>query len=315
MKKIAILIPCYNEELTIGNVINDFKSHIPNATIYVYDNNSTDNTSNIAKNLHVNVIPEYQQGKGNVIRSMFRDIEADYYVIVDGDDTYPAEDTLKVLQLVLDGKADMAVGDRLSSTYFSENKRAFHNLGNKTVRGLINFIFGSNVKDIMSGCRAFNKKFVKGFPVLSSGFEIETEMTIHALDKRMLIKEVPINYKDRMEGSVSKLNTFLDGFKVIATIMKLFKDYKPFMFFGIIALVLGISSFGLFVPIMIEYFNSGLVPKFPTLIICIGLGIISILMFVCGLILDTVKKYAEQFYELELNILNESNKNAGGWRE
>ena len=236
MKKIAVLIPCYNEELTIRAVVEDFKNVIPEADIYVYDNNSNDDTAKIAKEAGAIVVPEYRQGKGHVVRSMFRDIEADCYIMVDGDDTYPAKDAYNVAKLVLENKADMAIGDRLSSTYFRENKRPFHNTGNKLVRTLINKIFKSEVKDIMTGCRAFNRKFVKSFPVLSNGFEIETEMSIHALDKRFLIAEIPIAYRDRPEGSESKLNTFQDGYRVLKTILKLYKDYKPLSFFGLIAL-------------------------------------------------------------------------------
>ena len=303
MKKVAVLVPCYNEELTIGKVIEDFQAEMPEAVIYVYDNNSSDRTAEIAESLGAQVRYEYQQGKGNVIRSMFREIEADCYVMVDGDDTYPAKDAAKLAQLVLDGKADMAIGDRLSSTYFQENKRAFHNAGNRVVRGLINLLFKSHVKDIMTGCRAFNRRFVKGFPVLSSGFEIETEMTIHALDKRMALQEIPIEYRDRMEGSESKLNTFSDGFRVLKTILSLFKNYKPFMFFGLISLILALLAVGTFLPVFIGYLRTGLVMKFPTLIVSVGMATLSVLSLVCGLILDTVKKYARQFYELNLNIL------------
>lgn len=303
MKKVAVLVPCYNEELTIGKVIEDFQAEMPEAVIYVYDNNSSDRTAEIAESLGAQVRYEYQQGKGNVIRTMFREIEADCYVMVDGDDTYPAKDAAKLAQLVLDGKADMAIGDRLSSTYFQENKRAFHNAGNRVVRGLINLLFKSHVKDIMTGCRAFNRRFVKGFPVLSSGFEIETEMTIHALDKRMALQEIPIEYRDRMEGSESKLNTFSDGFRVLKTILSLFKNYKPFMFFGLISLILALLAAGTFLPVFIGYLRTGLVMKFPTLIVSVGMATLSVLSLVCGLILDTVKKYARQFYELNLNIL------------
>ncbi|RDY23286.1 glycosyltransferase [Romboutsia maritimum] len=308
MKKIAVLVPCYNEELTIKAVVEDFKKVIPQADIYVYDNNSKDNTAQIAKEAGAIVVPEYRQGKGNVVRSMFRDIEADCYIMVDGDDTYPAEDAYRVAKVVLEGKADMAIGDRLSSTYFEENKRPFHNLGNKLVRMLINKIFKSNIKDIMTGCRAFNRTFVKSFPVLSKGFEIETEMSIHALDKKFLIGEVPIAYRDRPEGSESKLNTFADGFKVLKTILNLYKDYKPLSFFGIISLILLLLSGGMFAPILIGFFKTGLVPKFPTLIVAVGFLVCALVSFACGLILDTVKKRSDQFYEIALNMI-ESNKN------
>ena len=308
MKKIAVLVPCYNEELTIKAVIEDFKKVIPQADIYVYDNNSKDKTAEIAKDAGAIVVKEYRQGKGNVVRSMFRDIEADCYIMVDGDDTYPAEDAYNVAKLVLEGKADMAIGDRLSSTYFQENKRPFHNLGNKLVRTLINKIFKSEIKDIMTGCRAFNRTFVKSFPVLSKGFEIETEMSIHALDKRFLIGEVPIAYRDRPEGSESKLNTFADGFKVLRTILNLYKDYKPLSFFGLISLLLLILSGGMFTPILIEFFKIGIVPKFPTLIVAVGFLVCSLLSFVCGLILDTVKKHSDKFYEIALNMIESDNR-------
>lgn len=230
-KKIAVLIPCYNEEMTIGKVIDDFHRVCPDADVYVYNNNSTDATAAIAAAKGAIVREEYRQGKGNVIRSMFRDIDADCYIMVDGDDTYPAEDAWQAAQMVLEGRADMCIGDRLSSTYFVENKRVFHNMGNRMVRFLINWIFHSDIHDIMTGCRAFSPLFVKSYPVISSGFEIETEMTIHALDKNMVIQEIPIRYRDRPDGSESKLNTYSDGVRVICTILSLFKNYRPFQFF------------------------------------------------------------------------------------
>lgn len=303
MKKIAVLVPCYNEELTIKSVIDDFKNVIPEADIYVYDNNSKDKTAEIAKKAGAIVVREYRQGKGNVVRSMFRDIEADCYIMVDGDDTYPAKDAYNVAKLVLEKKADMAIGDRLSSTYFTENKRPFHNTGNRLVRSLINRIFKSEVKDIMTGCRAFNRKFVKSFPVLSNGFEIETEMSIHALDKRFLIKEVPIAYRDRPDGSESKLNTFRDGFRVLKTILNLYKNYKPLSFFGGISSILLIIGILMFLPVLTGYIKTGLVAKFPTLIVSIGLLTSSLVSLACGLILDTVKKHSDQFYEISLNML------------
>ena len=303
MKKIAVLVPCYNEELTIKSVIDDFKNVIPEADIYVYDNNSKDKTAEIAKNAGAILVREYRQGKGNVVRSMFRDIEADCYIMVDGDDTYPAKDAYNVAKLVLEKKADMAIGDRLSSTYFTENKRPFHNTGNRLVRLLINRIFKSEVKDIMTGCRAFNRKFVKSFPVLSNGFEIETEMSIHALDKRFLIKEVPIAYRDRPDGSESKLNTFRDGFRVLKTILNLYKNYKPLSFFGGISSILFIIGILMFLPVLTGYIKTGLVAKFPTLIVSIGLLTSSLVSLACGLILDTVKKHSDQFYEISLNML------------
>lgn len=301
MKKVAILIPCYNEELTIATVIQDFKLTMPEAQIYVYNNNSTDRTAEIARSYNVNVVDEFRQGKGAVVRSMFRDIDADCYLMVDGDNTYPAQDAKKVAQLVLDGKADMAVGDRLSSTYFTENKRMFHNGGNRIVRLLINLIYKGRITDIMSGCRAFNKLFVKTFPVLSNGFEIETEMSIHALDKRLLIAEIPIQYRDRPQGSESKLNTVSDGIKVLGTIFKFFKAYQPLPFFGILAgIVLAISAM-LFAPVFIEYLKTGLVMRFPTLIVSMALLSAALLLVMCGLILDSIKRYANQFFELTFN--------------
>lgn len=310
MKKIAVLIPCYNEGLTIRAVVEDFKNVIPEADIYVYDNNSNDDTAKIAKEAGAIVVPEYRQGKGHVVRSMFRDIEADCYIMVDGDDTYPAKDAYNVAKLVLENKADMAIGDRLSSTYFRENKRPFHNTGNKLVRTLINKIFKSEVKDIMTGCRAFNRKFVKSFPVLSNGFEIETEMSIHALDKRFLIAEIPIAYRDRPEGSESKLNTFQDGYRVLKTILKLYKDYKPLSFFGLIALLLFLLGSVMMIPVLSGYFKTGLVVKFPTLIVAIGLLTSSLVSLACGLMLDTVKKHSDQFYELALNMLEMNKDNS-----
>ena len=310
MKKIAVLIPCYNEGLTIRAVVEDFKNVIPEADIYVYDNNSNDDTAKIAKEAGAIVVPEYRQGQGHVVRSMFRDIEADCYIMVDGDDTYPAKDAYNVAKLVLENKADMAIGDRLSSTYFRENKRPFHNTGNKLVRTLINKIFKSEVKDIMTGCRAFNRKFVKSFPVLSNGFEIETEMSIHALDKRFLIAEIPIAYRDRREGSESKLNTFQDGYRVLKTILKLYKDYKPLSFFGLIALLLFLLGSVMMIPVLSGYFKTGLVVKFPTLIVAIGLLTSSLVSLACGLMLDTVKKHSDQFYELALNMLEMNKDNS-----
>lgn len=308
MKKIAVLVPCYNEELTIKAVINDFKNVIPDADIYVYDNNSKDKTAQIAREEGAIVVREYRQGKGNVVRSMFRDIEADVYIMVDGDDTYPAKDAYNVAKLVMEGKADMAIGDRLSSTYFTENKRPFHNTGNRLVRALINKIFKSDIKDIMTGCRAFNRKFVKSFPVLSKGFEIETEMSIHALDKRFLIGEVEIDYRDRPDGSQSKLNTFRDGFKVLKTILNLYKDYKPLSFFGSISAVLFIIGVLAFVPVFLGFIRTGLVAKFPTLIVSIGLMTSALVSLACGFILDTVKKHSDQFYEIAMNLLEKGDK-------
>lgn len=289
-KEIAILIPCYNESKTIEKVIKDYKKALPDAKIYVYDNNSNDNTDKLAKKAGAIVNYEYRQGKGNVIRSMFKDIEADCYLMIDGDDTYPANKAKEMCDLILEKKADMVIGDRLSSTYFMENKRPFHNFGNKLVRGLINVLFKSNVRDIMTGYRAFSYDFVKTFPVLSKGFEIETEMTIHALDKNFLLKEIPVDYRDRPTGSVSKLNTYSDGIKVLKTIARLFKEYKPTIFFSIISLIFLIISLTFGIPVFVEYFKTGLVPRYPTLIFSGFMLIVCILMFVCGIILEVVVK-------------------------
>lgn len=302
-KEIAILIPCYNESKTIEKVIKDYQKVLPEATIYVYDNNSKDKTDEIAKKAGAVVRYEYRQGKGNVIRSMFRDIDADCYLMIDGDDTYPAENAKEMCDYILEGKADMVIGDRLSSTYFTENKRPFHNFGNKIVRFLINKIFKNNVKDIMTGYRAFSYEFVKGFPVLSKGFEIETEMTIHAVDKNFQLVEIPVTYRDRPEGSVSKLNTYKDGFKVLKTIATLFREYRPTLFFNMIAFIFFILSGILGIPVVVHYFNTGLVPKFPSLIVsCICL-VICILLFMTGTILQVLVKKHRQLYELLLNQL------------
>lgn len=258
MDKIAVLIPCYNEEKTIKKVIDDWKKELPEATIYVYNNNSTDHTAQIAKDAGVIVRDEYQQGKGNVIRRMFREINAQCYIMIDGDDTYPAEFGREMAEKVLERKVDMVVGDRLSSTYFEENKRPFHNFGNSLVRGTINRLFKSNIRDIMTGYRAFSYQFVKTFPVLSKGFEIETEMSIHAVDKNMLVENVIIDYRDRPDGSESKLNTYSDGARVLKTIMGLYKNYKPMQFFGLLALVLAIIAVAMFAPVFTSYLKTGL---------------------------------------------------------
>ena len=298
--KIAVLIPCYNESKTIEKVVKDYKKALPEADIYVYDNNSSDETDKIAKKAGAIVKYEHRQGKGNVIRTMFKEIDADCYLMIDGDDTYPAENAREMCNYVLNDNVDMVIGDRLSSTYFEENKRPFHNTGNKLVRGLINSLFKSNVRDIMTGYRAFSYDFVKTFPVLSKGFEIETEMTIHALDKNMQLKEIPIEYRDRPEGSVSKLNTFSDGFKVLKTIGRLFKEYKPTIFFGLIGLLFLIISLGFGIPVFVDYFKTGLVERFPTLIFSGFMLMISILSFVCGIILEVVVKKHRQLFELIL---------------
>ena len=301
MDKIAVLIPCFNESTTIEKVVNDFKIALPDSVIYVYDNNSTDGTADIAAKAGAIVRREYRQGKGNVIRSMFRQIDAECYLMIDGDDTYPAKDAKKMCDLVLNKGVDMVIGDRLSSTYFAENKRPFHNLGNRMVRSIINWLFGSNVRDIMTGYRAFSYQFVKNFPVLSKGFEIETEMTIHALDKNFLLEEIVVNYKDRPEGSVSKLNTYIDGIKVLTTIARLFRDYKPFAFFGCWALLIAIIALALFIPVLLEYFDSGLVPRFPTLIVSTVLGMMALMLWASGIILEVIAKKHRQLYELLMN--------------
>ena len=299
---IAVLIPCYNESKTIGKVVEDFRRVLPEAAIYVYDNNSTDGSDEIARDASAIVCYEYRQGKGNVVRSMFRNIDADCYIMVDADDTYCADDARQMADLVLKKGVDMVIGDRLSSTYFKENKRPFHNMGNRMVRGLINRIFHSNVKDIMTGYRAFSRRFVKGFPVLSKGFEIETEMTIHALDKNYLLEEVVTEYRDRPQGSVSKLNTFSDGFRVLKTIAVLFRDYKPLLFFGLLSLLFTVIGIILFIPVFLDFLNTGMVARFPTLIMSGIIFTIGILMLVCGLILDVVEKKHWQLFELLQNI-------------
>ena len=299
--KIAVLIPCYNESKTIAKVVKDYKEALPEADIYVYDNNSTDNTDEIAKKAGAIVRYESKQGKGNVIRTMFREIDADCYLMIDGDDTYPAENARQMCDYVLENGVDMVIGDRLSSTYFEENKRPFHNLGNRMVRGLINKIFKSNIRDIMTGYRAFSYNFVKTFPILSKGFEIETEMTIHAIDKNFTLKEIPVQYRDRPEGSVSKLNTYKDGARVIKTIAILFEEYKPALFFNTIAACIFIISLILAIPVFIEYFKTGLVPRFPTLIVAGIMLVISLLLSVSGIILQVIVKKHKQLFEIMLN--------------
>lgn len=300
MDKIAVLIPCYNESKTIAKVVSDFRRALPEAVIYVYDNNSTDHTDEIAREAGAVVRYEYQQGKGNVIRRMFMEIDAECYVMVDGDDTYPAADSVRMVQAVLKKHADMVVGDRLSSTYFEENKRPFHNFGNSLVRGSINFMFQNNIKDIMTGYRAFSYRFVKTFPVLSKGFEIETEMSIHAIDKNMFIVNEVIEYRDRPEGSESKLNTYSDGFKVIRTIIRLFRTYRPMQFFGIIAGVLFVVALVMFLPILITFAETGLVPKFPTLIVSGFIALAAIQSLFSGLLLQNMYQKNRQDFEMEL---------------
>lgn len=310
-RKIAVLIPCYNEAPTIEKVVKNYKKALPEANIYVYDNNSTDGTDKVAEKAGAIVRYEYKQGKGNVIRSMFRDIDADCYIMADGDDTYPATKAKEMCQLILDGKADMVVGDRLSSTYASENKRLFHHSGNVLVRYFVNKIFKNDIKDIMTGSRAFSYEFVKGFPVLSKGFEIETEMSIHAADKNFKVVEVPVDYRDRPHGSESKLNTFSDGIKVLKTIFNLFMEYRPGFFFGILSFILFILFSIFFIPVLNEYFKTGLVLRFPTMIASFIFLIMSMLSAISGIILTVINKKHKQLYELYLNQIrmNKGEKN------
>lgn len=301
MDKIAVLIPCYNEAKTVKKVVEDFKKELPEATIYVYDNNSKDGTDEIARQSGAVVRYEKRQGKGNVIRTMFREIDAQCYLIVDGDDTYPAENAREMVNCVLNDKVDMVIGDRLSSTYFNENKRLFHNTGNMLVRGLINLLYKSNISDVMTGYRAFGYNFVKTFPVLSKGFEIETEMTIHALDKNLFTKNVVVDYRDRQDGSHSKLNTYSDGFKVIKTIITLYKNYKPFSFFSILAFLLILIGIFFLLPVLIDYFKTGLVPKMPSFVASVFFFIAAIQSFFGGLILETIVKKNKQDFEINYN--------------
>lgn len=309
MDKVAVLIPCYNESLTVKKVVEDWKRVLPEAVIYVYDNNSKDGTDVIARAAGAVVRYEYLQGKGNVIRRMFREIDAECYIMVDGDDTYPADAGPAMVKEVLENKADMVVGDRLSSTYFSENKRPFHNVGNSMTRLFINKMFKTDIKDIMTGLRAFSYQFAKTFPVLSQGFEIETEMTIHAVDKNMYIKNCIIDYRDRPEGSESKLNTIPDGIKVLKTIFNLFKNYKPFQFFGCISIILLTAAIIFFIPVFAEYLNTGLVLRFPTLIVCGFMVIAALLSFSSGIILDTLVQKHKQDFEFRFYIAEKT------WRE
>ena len=308
MDKIAVLIPCYNESKTIEKVVKDFKKVLPEAVIYVYDNNSTDHTDEIARKAGAVVRYEYQQGKGNVIRRMFREIDAQCYVMADGDDTYPAEFAPEMVEKVLKKKVDMVIGDRLSSTYFTENKRPFHNFGNSLVRKAINVMFKTEIKDIMTGYRAFSYQFVKSFPVLSKGFEIETEMSIHAVDKNMLLENVIIEYRDRPEGSESKLNTYSDGFKVLKTIGRLFKSYKPLAFFGTISAILMVLAVAFFVPVFVTYLKIGEVPNFPTLIVCGFAVLAAIQSLFSGMILQNIVQKNRQDFEMELHRIEDMYK-------
>lgn len=303
MNNIAVLIPCYNEEATITQVIADFQEHLPEAAIYVYDNNSTDNSFSAAKAAGAIVKKEVRQGKGNVLRTMFREIEADCYLLVDGDDTYPAQFARKMCQEVLENDVDMVIGDRLSSTYFTENKRPFHNFGNVLVKKMINCFFQGNIKDILTGYRALSPLFVKSMPVLSKQFEIETEMNIHALDKNFVISNIPVDYRDRPDGSESKLNTVTDGIKVLGTIFSLFKNYQPLLCFSLLSFLLALISVGFGLPVIMAYFKTGLVERFPTFLTAIFFLMSALLCFSCGLILDTENKKARQNFEIQLNIL------------
>lgn len=300
MNKVAVLIPCYNEEKTIEKVVTDFKTALPEAVIYVYNNNSSDRTAEFAKRAGAVVRNEYMQGKGNVIRRMFREIDAECYIMTDGDDTYPAEYAKEMVKLVLNKKVDMVIGDRLSSTYFHENKRPFHNFGNVLVRRSINILFHNDIKDIMTGFRAFSYEFVKTFPVLSRGFEIETEMSIHAVDKNMYVENIIIDYRDRPEGSESKLNTYSDGLKVLCTIVNLYRTYNPMGFFGSIALILALISTIFFVPILGQYIQTGVVLKIPTLILCGFTMIAAIQSFFAGMQLQNSVQKNRQDFEMNL---------------
>jgi len=305
MDKIAVLIPCYNEEKTIAKVVKDARAALPEAVIYVYDNNSTDRTVELAREAGVVIRHEYMQGKGNVIRRMFREVEARCYIMVDGDDTYPMEFAPEMVDKVLHHNADMVVGDRLSSTYFSENKRPFHNMGNSLVRASINRLFQCDIKDIMTGFRAFSYGFVKTFPVLSKGFEIETEMTIHAVYNQLQIDNVIVDYRDRPEGSVSKLNTYADGFKVLGTIFRLYRDYKPFGFFSMLALLLAVISVLFFIPVLAEFLTTGLVLKFPTLIVCCFVMLAAIQSFFAGLMLSNSAQKNRRDFEYRYTLVCE----------
>ncbi len=303
MDKIAVIVPCYNEAQTIEKVVNDFKTVLPEAVIYVYDNNSTDNTAALALAAGAIVRREYNQGKGNVVRRMFQEIDAECYILTDGDDTYPAESAPEMVKAVLERGRDMVVGDRLSSTYFSENKRPFHNFGNSFMRTGINAIFRSKIMDIMTGYRAFSYRFVKTFPVLSRGFEIETEMTIHAISNNMSIENIIVDYRDRPAGSESKLNTFRDGFKVIFTVFNLFRNYKPLEFFSLLSAALLVLSAAVFIPIvLVPYFATGLVEHFPTLIVCGFVAVAAIIAFWGGMVLDAIRQKERREFEFRLTV-------------
>ena len=300
MSKTVVLLPCYNEEAAIGKVIADFQRVLPEAEILVYDNNSTDKSAEIAAAAGVKVIPVPMQGKGNVVRTMFRDIEADCYLMVDADDTYPAEVARELIAPVLEGRADMVTGDRLSTTYYDINKRKFHNFGNTLVCTMIKVLFKQKISDVMTGYRAFSRRFVKNFPVMNGGFELETEMTIFALERRLNILEVPVEYRDRPAGSESKLNTFSDGFKVIFTILRSLREYRPMFFFGVLAIFCFALAIGFFIPVFIDFVNTGKVPRFPTLICSVCSGVAGMIMITCGLVLNSIKHHFSILMELAL---------------
>ena len=308
MDKIAVLVPCYNESKTIEKVVKDCRAALPEAVIYVYDNNSSDGTAEIAAAAGAVVREETVQGKGNVIRRMFREIDAECYIMLDGDDTYPPEYAPEMAGLVLEEGADMVVGDRLSSTYFTENKRPFHNLGNSMVRAAINGIFKSDIKDIMTGYRAFGYEFAKTFPVLSKGFEIETEMTIHAVDRNMNLRNVVIEYRDRPEGSESKLSTYSDGAKVLMTIFRLYRNHKPMAFFGWLSVILAVLALGFFIPVFRGFEETGLVDKFPTLIVCCFTLLAAVMFLYCGLVLNTVIHKDKRDFEFKLTRVSDDKK-------
>ena len=312
---IAVLIPCYNEEKTIRKVITDFQRVLPEAVIYVYNNNSTDKTAQIAAECGAIVRNEFKQGKGNVLRTMFREIDAECYLLVDGDDTYPSESARDLCDAVLEKNMDMAIGDRLSSTYFTENKRPFHNMGNRLVRFLVNTLFRGDVVDIMTGYRALSYNFVKSFPVLSEGFEIETEMTIYTLDKNMRYCNIPVTYRDRPNGSVSKLNTVSDGTKVLIEIVRLFRDYKPISFFGIVAAVLIIIALCFIIPIIVEFRHTGIVERFPTLFMAGFIGLAGLLVLGCGIILESMSENSKREFENHLQLIENRKKELLNRRE
>ena len=311
--RVTVLIPCFNEAQTIGKVVRDFRAALPEAEVYVYDNNSTDDTAGEALRAGAIVRQERVQGKGNVIRRMFREVDADCYLMVDGDDTYPASQAAALVRPVLEEDVDMVVGDRLSSTYFAENKRPFHNSGNRVVRGLIRHLWHADIHDIMTGYRAFSRRFVKLFPVMTGNFEIETEMTIHALDKRFVLREVPVEYRDRPAGSVSKLNTVSDGLSVLKTVALLYKEYRPMRFFGWLSVLLALVGVGLLVPVLVEYFQTGLVPRFPTLIVSVFLLLAALLSLFTGLCLDVIVSKDRKNYELSLLRFSEERKGGLVW--